>query len=114
MKFRIYHFLLALLIPSINSCTKLDEQVFSQVPVSEFGNTEEQVNALVGSIYSTLKLHSIDWDTYLTMDGLAADMIAIPGFKGGDWSEPMYKETMRHTWNASSSGFNQSYFGSLT
>lgn len=112
MKLHTYYiFCLCLMITSIHSCTKLDEKVFSQVPVSEFGKDQEQVNALVGSIYSTLKLHGIDWDTYITMDGLSADMVAIPGFKGGDWSEPMYKETMRHTWNASSSGFNEAYFG---
>jgi hypothetical protein len=111
--FDIFRKGMALVIACIglHGCTKLDEEVFSQVPVAEFGRTQEQINALVGSIYSTLKLHGIDWDTYITMDGLSADMVAIPGFKGGDWSEPMYKETMRHTWNASSSGFNQAWFG---
>ncbi len=93
------------------SCTKLDEKLYSQVAVDDFGKDQDQINALVGSIYSTLKLNGIDWDTYLTMDGCSSDMVAIPGFKGGDWSEPMYKESMRHTWNASSSGFNESYFG---
>ncbi|MBA4165951.1 MAG: RagB/SusD family nutrient uptake outer membrane protein [Chitinophagaceae bacterium] len=94
----------------MQSCTKLDEKLYTQVPVKEFGKDQDQINALVGSIYSTLKLHCIDWDTYLTMDGLSSDMIAIPGFKGGDWSEPMYKETMRLNWNATSSGFNATYF----
>jgi hypothetical protein len=104
--------LLSLLsISAFESCTKLDETLYSQVAVDDFGKDQEQINALVGSIYSTLKLHCIDWDTYVTMDGLSSDMIAIPGYKGGDWSEPMYKETMQHTWNASSSGFNESYFG---
>ncbi|MBN9384272.1 MAG: RagB/SusD family nutrient uptake outer membrane protein [Chitinophagaceae bacterium] len=99
-----------LLVTTLNACTKLDEELFTQVPVGEFGKDDQQINALVGSIYSTLKLNGIDWDTYITMSGLASDMIAIPGFKGGDWSEPMYKETMRHTWTASSSGFNDCYF----
>ncbi|MET6996420.1 RagB/SusD family nutrient uptake outer membrane protein [Chitinophaga defluvii] len=103
--------LIVLLMISMGpACTRLDETLYTQVPVDDFGKSEEQINALVGSIYSSLKLHCIDWDTYLTMDGLSSDMIAIPGFKGGDWSEPMYKETMQHKWNASSSGFNASYF----
>ena len=93
----------------LQSCTKLDEEIYSQVPADDFGKDEAQINALVGSIYSTLKLNGIDWDTYITMAGLSSDMIAIPGFKGGDWAEPMYKETMRHTWNASSSGFNSAF-----
>ncbi|RPD42590.1 RagB/SusD family nutrient uptake outer membrane protein [Chitinophaga barathri] len=93
------------------ACTNLDEKLYTQVSVDDFGKNQEQINALVGSIYSGLKLHGIDWDTYVTMDGLSSDMIAIPGFKGGDWSEPMYKESMQHKWNASSSGFNESFFG---
>lgn len=109
---KITNFWIAILGSSLlfTGCTKLDEEFFTQVPVDDFGKTEAQINALVGSIYSTLKLHCIDWDTYITMDGLSADMIAIPGYKGGDWSEPMYKETMQHKWNAASSGFNAAYF----
>ncbi|MGN6493681.1 MAG: hypothetical protein ACTHLE_16890, partial [Agriterribacter sp.] len=101
---KIKNYILVMLTGAImlSACTKLDEEFFTQVPVDDFGQSEEQINALVGSIYSTLKLHCIDWDTYLTMDGLSADMIAIPGYKGGDWSEPMYKETMQHKWNAAS------------
>ncbi|KIC92696.1 RagB/SusD family nutrient uptake outer membrane protein [Flavihumibacter solisilvae] len=110
-KIKLPLYTLALTVALSTSCTKLDETLYSQVAVDDFGTNQEQINALVGSIYSTLKLHCIDWDTYITMDGLSSDMIAIPGYKGGDWSEPMYKETMRHTWNASSSGFNESYFG---
>jgi hypothetical protein len=33
-------------------------------------------------------------------------MMAVPGFKGGDWGEPMYRESMQHTWDQTSGGFN--------
>ena len=94
----------------LNSCTKLDEQVYSEIPVDEFGKNEDEVKALVGSIYITLKQHRIDLNTYLTMDGLASDMIAIPGFYGSP-ANPVYRETMRHTWNASSGLFEDCFFG---
>jgi hypothetical protein len=112
MKKIIYNILLAILIAALtNSCTNLDETVYSEVPVDQFGTDQTQVNALVGSIYSTLKEHVINWDDYIVMDELAADMMAVPGFKGGDWGEPMWRQTMQHTWNALSTGFSNAYAG---
>ncbi|MDX1471946.1 MAG: RagB/SusD family nutrient uptake outer membrane protein, partial [Flavobacteriaceae bacterium] len=55
---------------------------------------------------STLKYHVLNWDSYTLRDELAGDMAAIPGFKGGDWGEPMYREAMQHTWDQTSGGFN--------
>ena len=106
----IYNLLLAILIATFtNSCTNLDETVYSEVPVDQFGTDQTQVNALVGSIYSTLKEHVINWDDYIVMDELSADMMAVPGFKGGDWGEPMWRQTMQHSWTALSTGFNKAY-----
>ncbi|NJK94179.1 MAG: RagB/SusD family nutrient uptake outer membrane protein [Bacteroidales bacterium] len=87
----------------------MDEDVYSEIPVDQFGKNQTQVNALVGSIYSTFKVHQMNWDSYVVMDELAADMIAVPGFKGGDWGEPMWRETMQHSWTSSSTGFNGAY-----
>ncbi len=101
----------SLLVTFSNSCTDLEEIVYSEIAVDEFGQTPEQINALVASIYSTLKYHVVNWDSYTCRDELAGDMMAIPGFKGGDWGEPMYRESMQHTWDATSSGFNSAYDG---
>lgn len=101
--------IIALIIASFASCTDLDEIVYSEVAVSEFGSTPEQVDALVASIYSTLKFHVLSWDSYTCRDELAGDMMAIPGFKGGDWGEPMFREAMQHTWDASSTGYDAAY-----
>lgn len=105
-----YSILLAIIIATFsNSCTNLDETVYSEVPVVQFGTNQDQVNALVGSIYSSLKGHIENWDSYVVMDELSSDMMAVPGFKGGDWSEPMYRQAMQHTWNSQSSGWNGVY-----
>jgi hypothetical protein len=92
------------------SCTKLDEELYSDVPTNEFGQNDKEINALVGPIYSTLKGHNLSWDFYMVMDELAGGMMAVPGFKGGDWGEPMWRETMTHNWEANSYGFNWAWF----
>lgn len=110
MKTKIYRLLLTIIIATFsNSCTNLDETVYSEVPVDQFGTNQTQVNALVGSVYSTFKGHINNWDSYIVLDELAADMMAIPGFKGGDWGEPMYRQAMQHTWDSQSSGWNFAY-----
>ncbi len=93
------------------SCTDLEEINYSEVPVNEFGTNQTEVNALVGSLYSTLKMNLVNWDSYVVLDELAATMIAIPGYRGGDWGEPMFREAMQHTWTALSTGWSGTYTG---
>jgi hypothetical protein len=110
MKKTKYGILLAIMVAAYsNSCTDLDETVYSEVPVDKFGTNMEQVNALVGSVYSTFKAHIPVWDSYVTLDELSGDMMAVPGFKGGDWGEPMFRQAMQHTLNSQSSGWNNVY-----
>jgi hypothetical protein len=50
-----YSIMLAIIIATFsNSCTNLDETVYSEVPVDKFGTDQDQVNALVGSIYKAI------------------------------------------------------------
>jgi hypothetical protein len=80
---------IVLLVTSVilifNSCTKLDEKIYSQVPVSGFGNSPEEINALIGPIYNTLKSYNLDDGSYLSMVELSAGMAIVPERKGGDW-----------------------------
>ena len=39
---------------SVQSCTNLDEEVYDQVTPDEFGQNQEQLDALIGPIYSGL------------------------------------------------------------
>ena len=103
--------LISLIAGFAYSCTDLEEINYSEVKVSEFGTNQTEVNALVGSVYSTLKMNGVVWDSYVTMDELTTHMIAIPGYKGGDWGEPMFRETMQHTWTALSTGWSGTYTG---
>ena len=96
------------------SCTKLDEQLYTEVRITDFGRNAAEINALIGPIYTTLKWHNLSWDNSIVMDELSADMMAIPGFKGGDWGELMFKEMMQHDWSAASTGFNGVYKNTLS
>jgi len=95
-------------------CTKLDETLYSEVAVANFGQNAAEINALIGPIYSTLKIHNLSWDGSMVMDEMAGDMMAVPGFKGGDWGELMFKEIMQHRWNGASSGYNGVYKNSFS
>ncbi len=110
-----YKIILSLiLLSSFAGCTKLDETLYSEIAIEDFGKNTAEINALVGPIYSSLKFHSLGWDGEMVMDEMAGDMMAIPGFKGGDWGELMFKEIMQHRWSSASSGFNGVYKNSFS
>ncbi len=95
-----------LLMLFAGSCTKLDEKLYNQVSVDDFGKSQAEINALVGPIYSTLKNYSIDYGSLVTMDELSAGMMAIPVRKGGDWYDGgMYQEMMEQNWSGNSTGY---------
>jgi hypothetical protein len=108
----ILHISIVLLLSFGSSCTNLDEVLYDQIAVENFGKTQEQVNALIGPIYSTLKNYSIAWDTYVTMVEVSSGMMAIPERKGGDWwDDGMYKAMMQQEWTANSEGYSGVYEG---
>jgi hypothetical protein len=113
MKNRKYMLLISIIIIIMNagkSCTDLDEIIYDQIAVEDFGKTQEQVNALIGPIYSTLKDYNITWDSYVTMVEVSSDMMVIPERRGGDWwDDGMYKVMMEHQWTASSEGYSGVY-----
>jgi starch-binding outer membrane protein, SusD/RagB family len=65
------------------SCNDLDEELFSDLPASEFYKTDEQFIAALGSAYSSfagIGNHSGLW----TLNELASDELVVTT-KGGDW-----------------------------
>jgi hypothetical protein len=90
------------LMPFGNSCTKLDEKLFNQVPVSEFGKTKAELDALVGLIYTDFTTFSIsDW----TLTSLADESggMSVAPRRGADWwDNGVYKEVTQHLWTPTS------------
>lgn len=92
------------------ACTRLDEKLYNQVPVGNFGTNTAEVNALVGPIYNTLKIYNIDDGSYLAMVELSSDLAVIPVRKGGDWWDGgAHKEMTMHKWTAGSTNYSSSY-----
>ena len=94
----------------LSSCTKLDEVVYSQVPVENFGTTPAQLDALVGPIYSSLKTITLDDGSYLAMVELSSDLAVIPIRTGGDWNDGgAHKQMTQQSWTANSTYYNTVY-----
>lgn len=80
-------------------CTNLDEEVFDKLPAEDFGQSEVEVNALMGSAYNTLKKYWPNNFMYLSECGGSAAV--TPTRKGGDWYDGgQFRELYMHTWTA--------------
>lgn len=88
-----------LLVGMAPSCTNLDEDVYDKLPADNFGNTQLEVNALVGNVHNTLKQY---WpDHFLYLSECSGSMAVTPTRKGGDWYDGgQYRELYMHTWTS--------------
>ena len=83
-KIKYFIIVTMILMPFINSCTDLQEEFFNQVPVSDFGKTQKELDALVGLIYPGMHVWALGDPSLLTMTELSGGMAVIPR-RGGDW-----------------------------
>ncbi|OAV66439.1 SusD family protein [Bacteroidales bacterium Barb4] len=87
------------LITSMPSCTDLDENVYDKLPADQFGNTDVEVKALMGTTYNTLKTYWNEWFLQLSENG--GSMAVTPTRRGGDWYDGgQYRELYMHAWTA--------------
>jgi starch-binding outer membrane protein, SusD/RagB family len=77
----------------VDSCTKLDEEVFDKVPADQWGKTQEQRDALIGPLYASLS----DYFAHFEALNCVTDEQVAPS-RGGDWSEPEWRFMEEHTW----------------
>ncbi len=78
------------------SCMDLDEVVYDKILAEDFGQTESEVNALVGNVHNTTKRF---WSTYLHMSECSGSMAVVPTRYGGDWYDGgQYREIYMHAW----------------
>src|SRR5512133_3440416 len=93
-------------------CTKLDEKVYSQLPMDSYGTTEAEVNSLVAPIYTRLRDFNCVGSPAPKEN--CTDMSVTPTRRGGDWWDGgAYKEMTMGTWNYKTSAairiYNDSY-----
>jgi hypothetical protein len=84
---------------SMPSCTNLDEDVYDKLPADNFGSSTVEVNALMGTVYNTLKNY---WpNRFMYLQDCGGSMSVTPTRVGGDWYDGgQYREIFMHTWTA--------------
>lgn len=84
------------------SCTNLDETVYNVIPSAGFGNTPEQLAALLGPAYSNLRGAT---DNFHNME-VTSDVMLVPT-RGKDWyDDGNWLNLHRHTWTSQLSPLN--------
>ena len=99
------------LIPFVNSCTNLDEKFYDTVPVSNFGKTQAEQDALVGSVFPGLQKYSFNDPSYLSLVEISGFCGVIPR-RGGDWwDNGSHHELTMHSWAPQSAMDGYGYLG---
>ena len=87
-------------------CTKLDEEVFSQLPMDMYGQTTTEINSLLGPIFTGLR----SANNPITIAEVTSDMAIVPTRKGGDWWDGgQFKENRQGTWTPQTSNIRSWY-----
>ena len=86
----------AALLCSMPSCMNLDEEVYDKLPAENFGNTTTEINALVGTVYNTLKKYSGDYMILAENSGSSTVNVTR---NGGDWYDGgFWQGLFLHRW----------------
>ncbi|WP_053970402.1 RagB/SusD family nutrient uptake outer membrane protein [Mangrovimonas sp. ST2L15] len=89
------------------SCTNLDEHLYDRVKDDEFGSAPNEVEALVGGAYSSLRGFRDDisnsfptCEYVFFLNEVVSDEATIPT-RGTDWFDGgQYQDAQRHQWNS--------------
>ncbi len=99
---------------SSQSCTNLDEEVFSDLTDQNFPTTEEQFISALGATYTSLYFWG-GHNSYMSLNEVASDEICIPQ-RGSDWFDGgQWLRVHRHQYTANeesvNNGWNNLYGG---
>jgi hypothetical protein len=81
-----------------NSCTKLDEKVYSEVLAQNFQATSQDVPALIAPVYTVLRANTASWQGLFDLQEEAADQIVTPARPNGWVDGGTYRRMHEHTW----------------
>lgn len=92
----------AAMVFTMPSCMNLDETVYDELPADDFGKTDVEINALIGTVHNTLKKY---WPgDFRTLSENGGSVAVTPTRRGGDWYDGgQYREIYTHTWTANTS-----------
>ena len=90
------------------SCTNLDEEVFSQLTSDNFPQTEDQFISALGATYSSLSGLG-GHNGYNSMQMVAGDAVMIPQ-RGNDWFDGgVWLRSHRHEYNSQEGWLNNAW-----
>jgi starch-binding outer membrane protein, SusD/RagB family len=98
----------AFLAVANNSCTNLDEKLYSQVAVADYFKTDEEFNAALGAAY--IKFYGFASHNSIWSDQeVSTDELMIP-WRGKDWEDgEQWIRMHQHNYNAKEASFNNSW-----
>ena len=97
-----------LLAVSNNSCTNLDEQLYSAVEEKNFYKTDEEFTAALGAAYTSL-YGFMNHGALFSISEVSSDEVVIP-HRGNDWFDGgQWLRMHRHEYKANEDGFNNAW-----
>ncbi len=81
-----------------SGCTKLDENVYSELLASNFEATAKDVPSLIAPVYTNLRGMVASWQGYFDVQEEAADAIVTPARPNGWVDGGTYQRMHLHTW----------------
>ena len=88
---------LALVLIGSFSCTNLDEQVYSEIPIDKFFKNEEEILMNAGRAYTKLQSYPEEFSLW-TLDELASDEMVAPGRDDGwVWDNGRWDQIHKHS-----------------
>jgi hypothetical protein len=82
----------------MNGCTKLDEQVYSELLAQNFQATAQDVPALIAPVYTVLRANTASWQALFDLQEEAADQIVTPARPNGWVDGGTYRRMHEHVW----------------
>ena len=84
----------------LSSCFDLKEEVYSEIPMDNFGKTEQELIATAGRAYTQLQNYCTEQSLW-TLSLQVADECAVPINSNGSWAEERYGELQRQQYTPS-------------
>lgn len=83
-----------------SGCTKLDEEVYSEVLSKDYVPTANDIPAIMAPVYSVMRPMMMDWQGYFDVQEEAADAIVTPARPNG-WNDGgTYQRMHKHEWTS--------------
>lgn len=84
----------------ISSCTKVDEEVYSEVLATSFQPTERDLPKIIAPVYASFRSLMFGWQGYFDLQEEPADIIITPVRPNGWDDGGTYRRMHQHTWTS--------------